>query len=249
MMTDDDFWNDCYKTPAINTKAKSKAAKPEIKINNEYIKKIIQEEEARPNKVNSREEKSVEHCIALYNRPLANRELQRQIATKERNRSQSSEISQCTFKPQTTTNKQIDKKLKDYHNTKIYSRGIKYQQKHLQNITKLYQDKNEDNSYRCTFKPDIKYANLTEVFCDNSNKISTENDSNKLFIYRYMKAREEEEYKKNRLLGDLSRNAKLNWEKKRIKRSISQKDSICIRQTLHNELLTAQNDNNDNDTE
>ena len=30
MMTDDDFWNDCYKTPAINTKAKSKAAKPEI---------------------------------------------------------------------------------------------------------------------------------------------------------------------------------------------------------------------------
>ena len=109
--------------------------------------------------------------------------------------------------------------------------------------------KNEDNSYRCTFKPDIKYANLTEVFCDNSNKISTENDSNKLFIYRYMKAREEEEYKKNRLLGDLSRNAKLNWEKKRIKRSISQKDSICIRQTLHNELLTAQNDNNDNDTE
>ena len=64
-----------------------------------------------------------------------------------------------------------------------------------------------------------------------------------------MKAREEEAYKKNRLLGDLSRNAKLNWEKKRIKRSISQKDSICIRQTLHNELLTAQNDNNDNDTE
>ena len=65
-MTDDDFWNDCYKTPAIYPQAKSKAAKPEIKINNEYIKKIIQEEEARPNKVNSREEKSVEHCIALY---------------------------------------------------------------------------------------------------------------------------------------------------------------------------------------
>ena len=133
-MTDDDFWNDCYKAPAINNKSRSKAAKPEMKINNEFIKKLIQEEESRPNKVNLREEKSVEHCIDLYNRSLANRELQRQIATKERNRSQSSEISQCTFKPQTTTNKQIDKKLKDYHNTKIYSRGIKYQQKHLQNI-------------------------------------------------------------------------------------------------------------------
>lgn len=56
-----------------------------------------------------------------------------------------------------------------------------------------------------------------------------------------MKAREEEEYKKNKILSDLSKNAKKNWNsKKKFIRSISQKDSICMKKTLHNVLLTAQ---------
>lgn len=251
-LEDDDFWNDCLKEsplqeiPASGSTSNTHHPSPVppdqfSNVKSPLLQHLLAKEEEIPQKKLQKEEKAVEHCVELYNRCLAKSELQKQNASKIRTMTNNDEYSKCTFKPKTTSNKSIDKKLKDYHNTKIYARGIKYQQKHLANITKLYQDKSDDSIYAYSFKPQIKNTNLNEVFTDNSNKISTENDSNKLFIYRYMKAREEEEYKKNKILSDLSKNAKKNWNsKKKFTRSISQKDSICMKKTLHNVLLTAQ---------
>ena len=93
--------------------------------------------------------------------------------------------------------------------------------------------------YRFSFKPNVTHVNLTEVFTDRSHKESTDNLSNKLFLYRYRKAREEEEEKKDKVIKDIKRNANIKW-KSHI-RSLSQKESIGIRKYLHQVLLSQSN--------
>jgi hypothetical protein len=253
----DEFWIDC-----MNPQSTSNVGSAHQHINksqdtlekehylniakrNSFIQNILVEEHTKPHNRNQRTEQAIEHCVLLYKRSLAKLQLQQENFSKIKSDLNQLELDKCTFKPQTTNNKAMNKKLKDYHNIEIYNRGIKYQQKHLAARLKKYQNKTGDDVNMFSFKPDICQSNLQEVFKENNNKISTQNESNRFFIYRLMKAREEEEFKKNKIINELEKNAKMDWKGKgRIKRSISQKDSLCIRKGLHQELLTAFDEQN-----
>lgn len=138
------------------------------------------------------------------------------------------------FKPELNyKNKSLERKLKNYNNNNIYNRGKKYQQKHLNNIIKLYYDKIENFN----FTPKIEIKNLDKVF--KENKILN-NDFNRLFYLRLYKAREMEKNKKNKIIDEIKKNSKINWEnnKNKFKKYISQKDNINYIKTLHEILLT-----------
>ena len=90
------------------------------------------------------------------------------------------------------------------------------------------------------------------------------NFSNKIFIWRYLKARKDESIKRKRLIWSMdktknencetndnnnnSKNGIINYNKN-IQRSISQKDSLLYQKSLHFSLLdfrTNNDDDNDN---
>lgn len=220
-LKDDDFWND-VNTPYTNPPCSTSRTENSTSDN---IYKLLASNSTRPNLHN---QKSVDKCIELYTRSKK--------CSKHHKRSFSAASSQYTFHPLLTSNTQIDSKLKDYTKTTIYTRGKKYQQRHLENITKRYRD---NDLYRFSYRPNVTHVNLTEVFTDRSHKESTDNISNKLFMYRYKKAREEEEEKKDKVIRDIKRNANIKW--KTHIRSLSQKESTCIRKYLHKVLLSQSN--------
>lgn len=78
--------------------------------------------------------------------------------------------------------------------------------------------------------------NLSQVFDDNRTIFN--DHSNRSFVFRYGKAREEEEDKKKRIVPDLSRQVKDKWSKANLNRSCSmtERDSTNIKQTLRDEL-------------
>ena len=87
-------------------------------------------------------------------------------------------------------------------------------------------------------------------------KNKADNDSTKLFLLRYMKAREEEYDKKDKLNNCSCKNLKYNFSyPKNMVRSLSQKDSLIIKKKLHNtlysfkNLFTDEDDNNKNNEE
>ena len=273
-LVDDEFWNDCLKEPRLcedrqkepsnkfptfdaeegntyyitgnTTGNNSNFKKPSKPFSCRVIKEALEKENnSREQQRIKREQRAIEYCISLYNKSIGKAEALQETQNKKKNLTQINEIAGCTFKPKRCVNKMIDEKLKDYQKTKIYRRGVKYQRKHLMNITRIYEGKIEEEN-QCTFKPSITSSNLETVFKNNPKKFSTENDSQKLFFYRQLKAREEEEYKKTRIERELSRNAGKKWLNKNISRSISQKDSVCLKQLLHNELLTTQYNDKEN---
>ena len=66
--------------------------------------------------------------------------------------------------------------------------------------------------------------------------------SNKLFLLRYIKARDEEFYKKEKLNNSVNRKLKNSLtNQKRMTRSISQKDSLMMQKNLHNVLYSLSN--------
>ena len=217
-LQDDDFWND-INTPYINPPSSTSRTKNSTSAN---LYNVLASNSTRSN---LHSQKSVDKCIERYS--------QSKKCTKHHKRSFT---LQCTFHPLLSSNSQIESKLKDYTKTTIYTRGKKYQQRHLENITKRYMDK---DLYRFSFMPNVTHVNLTEVFTDRSHKESTDNLSNKLFLYRYRKAREEEEEKKDKVIKDIKRKANIKW-KSHI-RSLSQKESIGIRKYLHRVLLSQSN--------
>ena len=74
---------------------------------------------------------------------------------------------------------------------------------------------------------------------DNIWNNQINNDTNKMFIFRQMKAREEKNYKKKRILNDLSKKAEINWKNinTNLKKHIKEKDIIILQQALHETLL------------
>ena len=168
----DEFWIDCInaQSPANdnNVHKSQDTLEKEHYLNiakkNSFIQNILVEEHAKPQNKNQRTEQAIEHCVLLYKRSLAKLQLQQENFSKIKSDLNQLELDKCTFKPQTTNNKAMNKKLKDYHNIEIYNRGIKYQQKHLAARLKKYQNKTGDDVNMFSFKPDICQSNLQEVF-------------------------------------------------------------------------------------
>jgi len=195
------------------------------------ISDILNNEEQSPIKKRLKQNKSIENMVLMYNRSVV-----KLSSNRKKNLINNYFDKEYPFKPELNyKNKSLEKKLKDYYNKNIYYRGKKYQQKHLNKIIKFNYDK-INNIENFKFTPNIENKNLNKVFKENNILNS---DFNRLFYYRLYKAREIEKEKKNKIIDEVKKNSRINWEnnKHKIKKYISQKDNINYLKTLHDILL------------
>ena len=243
----DEFWDDCLKD------IKSKNNNDYIKINRirsksqdnkgilfkNYINNssILKQKEKESNKRKKNKSNSINSFVSLYNRSMIHLLANKKNIEKIKDLNINNELSECSFHPKIYINHSLDKKLKNYKQTKIYQRGIKYQENHLNKLNKIKEDQFEETY---SFTPKINNVNLNKVFYnDNIWNNQINNDTNKMFIFRQMKAREEKNYKKKRILNDLSKKAGINWKNinTNLKKHIKEKDIIILQQALHETLL------------
>ena len=111
--------------------------------------------------------------------------------------------------------------------------------KKMAKLAKIFEENKNKKNVVYSFHPDISNKNLNKVFYSkNYCKSQADNDSNKIFLSRLMKAREEEQYKKNCLLNNNNNRIEYYGNNKRLKKSLSQKDSLVYKNNLHNSILS-----------
>ena len=259
-----DFWLDCFKENNNNNKSNSNfpkknisqnlAFKPLIKYNsqlkrnkriykhdnnlsyqnNKLIKTIINSEEKLKSIDKEKEQKTIELYNSLYNRGMLFKQ------KKQKTLSQINKNNK-TLNPVLYHNKSLEKKLKkNYTKLSMYERGVKYEQQKKAHLAQLFQENNKRVNKVYPFRPNISFKNLNRVFfSDNYCKEQTSNDSNKIFLSRLIRAREEEEIKKNWIENSLKKKTinKMKFNNKKLKKSLSQKDSLNYKQKLHQSLI------------
>ena len=220
--------------------------------NRKIIQDALIKEESIPLKKYKKEEILIQKFINIYNKNKSNKDylLKRDSAQKERK--ENLKIGECTFKPEKCKNKILEKKInKLYNGSNIYERNLKLKRKHNEKMAILYNEKvkssNNLTNNECSFYPYTNNNKNIEKILSNDNNIwkeQADNDSNKLFLLRYLKAREDEFKKKERLnspIKKLKNNYSYYSYPKRMIRSLSQKDSLIMRQNLHNSLYSSKN--------
>ena len=253
-----DFWSDCLKenntlnisknnnksSPLIHFYNKVKRNKRIYKYNtnslsfknSKLIKNIINSEK----KENKKEKETIEYLKSLYDKGMLSKEKKKRKISEQRITLEKKEIN---IKPRKYTNKKLEKKIKkNFGNLTIYERGIKYEQKKIEKKAKLFEENNKKYNIMYSFRPNISCKNLNYVFfSDNYFKDQMNNDSNKIFISRLIKGRKEENKKfnyENSLRKNNTNNIiNRNYNYKKLKKSLSQKDSITFQKKLHNTLL------------
>jgi len=275
-----DFWNDCLKENKLssisknhNKSTKNLALNPLIYYCNrarrnkriykyetnpsfqksQIIQRILKSEENFKAINEKKHEKSIQYLNSLYTRGMLSKE------KKKKTISQNNEVSveKLNNIPTIYKNKRLQKKIKkNFGKLSIYERNVKFQQKRMAKVAKLFEENNKRVNIIYPFHPNISFKNLNHVFfSDNYCKEQTGNDSNKFFLSRLMKAREEEEYKKNIYEITIRKKSKYKWgNNNKLKKSLSQKDSLMFRKKLHNSLLNLKflptnGDNNDNNND
>jgi hypothetical protein len=235
----------------------TKQAKYNKKIDKQDIKSLYQngniilkalKSEEKPKKNIRKIKESLDYTNSLYERGMQFKQKKLELIKEKNNNkknqiniSEKKEHSLFTITKPKYKNKKLQKKiLKNFGNITIYERGVKFQQKKMARIAELFEENNKRNNIIYPFHPDISLKNLNHVFfSDNFCKAQTDNDSNKIFLSRLMKAREQEEIKKNFFENYNNKNIyKGNYKNKNIlKKSLSQKDSIRFKKNLHETLL------------
>ena len=208
--------------------------------NSEIIKEALIFEENNKPENKKKIVESIKHMISLYNKGMASKEIQRKNIAENSRKNLKLEKEECSFKPKKYRNRSLQNKItKDYANSTIYERGVKYQQKRMEKMAKLFEENYQKDNIIYPFHPDVTYKDLNHVFySDNFCKEQADNDSNKIFLFRLMRAREEEEYKKACMENWVNKKLEINWScPKKLKRSVSQKDSLLMKKSLHNTLL------------
>ena len=105
-------------------------------------------------------------------------------------------------------------------------------------MAKLFEENNKKNNVVFSFRPDIPNKNLNRVFYSNNiYKEQANNDSNKLFLSRLMRAREEQQYIKNFYKNKTNKKLKCLCNNRVLKKSLSQKDSLLYKNDLHNYII------------
>ena len=204
--------------------------------NSKLIKNIINSEK----KENKKEKETIEYLKSLYDKGMLSKEKKKRKISEQRITLEKKEIN---IKPRKYTNKKLEKKIKkNFGNLTIYERGIKYEQKKIEKKAKLFEENNKKYNIMYPFRPNISCKNLNYVFfSDNYFKDQMNNDSNKIFISRLIKGRKEENKKfsyENSLRKNNTNNIiNRNYNYKKLKKSLSQKDSIIFQKKLHNTLL------------
>ena len=220
----------------------------------------MQIEENKKPENNKKIVQSIEHMISLYKKAILLQETKKTKIAQKKEKIMKLEKEECSFKPKLYKNKRLQKKIKNnYGGSTIYERGLKFQQKKMEKLAKLVEENYQKENVVYPFHPDVSCKDLNHVFySDNFFREQVDNDSNKIFLFRLMKAREEKEYKKNCLENNLNKKLEINWScPRKLKRSVSQKDSLVIQRNLHNNILSLKcletrsinednNDDNDN---
>ena len=221
-------------------------SKTKSECNLKNIKDALKKEDLIPLKNKKYNEKIGNVFINLYKKGMLGRDLYIQNNNKQKEKKEKLKLEECTFKPEKCINKKLEKKInKLYNNSNIYERNIKLQQKHKEKIAFLFNESNKimnnHTSSECYFHPYINNnKNIEKVlYDDNFWRSKADNDSNRLFLLRYMKAREEEFDKKERLISPRYKNLKYNFSyPKHMIRSVSQKDSLLLKKNLHENLYS-----------
>ena len=117
-------------------------------------------------------------------------------------------------------------------------------------IAELFEQNNKLKNIIYPFHPYISFKNLNHVFFDdNFFKEQADNDSTKIFLSRLFKARKEEELKKNLFENNFNKDI---FKGKKLKKSLSQVDSLLYRKKLHEALIDFKclptNESNNNDS-
>ncbi len=256
-----DFWNDCLKVKepsssnfsinnhindSYNYNPKAKRNKRLYKYdtnpsfqNNKIIQKAIISEENTKAENTKLINESIDYMISLYNKAKISQERKKKNIKLNKEKELTLEKEICSFKPKQYKNIALQKKLKKtFGNLNIYERGLEYQQKKMAKLAKIFEENKNKKNVVYSFHPDISNKNLNKVFYSkNYCKSQADNDSNKIFLSRLMKAREEEQYKKNCLENRIGKKKDYTMYCKRLKKSLSQKDSILYRNNLHNDIL------------
>ena len=221
-------------------------SKTKSEYNLKNIKDALEQEDLIPLKKKKNNEKIGNVFISLYKKGTLGRDQWIKNNAIQKERKEKLKLEECTFKPQKCMNKKLEKKINNlYNNTNIYERNIKLQQKHKEKIAFLFNETNKiNNNYtsgECYFHPYINTnKNIEKVlYDDNFWKNQADNDSTRLFLLRYMKAREEEYEKKEKINTFSFKNLKYNFSyPKNMVRSVSQKDSLILKKNLHDNLYS-----------
>ena len=230
---------------------KTKLSNSKIYPNNfKNVKEALAKEELYPLKENKRQQKLLQKFINLYNKNKSYKDDYQKRNITQKEKKERFKIEECTFKPEKCKNKRLETKInKLYNDSNIYERNIKLKKKHDEKVALLYKEKNkitnEHNISECFFHPFINpNKNYERILYDENNKWKEQanNKSNKLFLLRYVKAREEEFDKMEKLNRCINKKLKhdFSYPKKMIK-SLSQKDSLFLRQNLHDTLYSFKN--------
>ena len=207
--------------------------------NSKLIKAILQSEEKTKSIDEKKEQKTVQLYNSIYDRGMLFKEIKKKTISQINKQIINAEEKKLKKKMKLYRNKSIENKLnKDYVKLSMYERGIKFEQHKKMKLAQLFEENNKRLNIVYSFQPDISYKNLNHVFFSNNYcKEQTSNDSNKIFLSRLVKAREQEEIKKNWIENNLKDRTsnKMKYNKK-LKKSLSQKDSLIYKKKLHQNL-------------
>ena len=208
--------------------------------NSKLIKAILQSEEKTKSIDEKKEQKTVQLYNSIYDRGMLFKEIKKKTISQINKQTINAEEKKLKKKMKLYRNKSIENKLnKNYVKLSMYERGIKFEQHKKMKLAQLFEENNKRLNIVYSFQPDISYKNLNHVFFSNNYcKEQTSNDSNKIFLSRLVKAREQEEIKKNWIENNLKDRTsnKMKYNKK-LKKSLSQKDSLIYKKKLHQNLI------------
>ena len=225
--------------------------------NHKLLKKILHTEESIPRNIKKKEEKEIEILISLYNKDITDNKRKQKELNNLREKKIKAELENCPFKPEKKCkrNKSYEETYKkNFGKNNIYERDKYYKNKYEKKIKEYKKEEKEgeiEENKLYSFRPKIEQKDINKVLYENNiwEKFSN-NFSNKIFLWRYMKARKDELDKKKRLIWSMDKNNKkindnenindkgiITKNNKNIHRSISQKDSLLYKKTLHFSLL------------
>jgi len=152
-----------------------------------------------------KKKKAIERCFILYERGKIKNEVNRIMYHKNEELKIQSELKKCTWKPHLNKlSKKLEENLKVLtKDTKIYNRAMTWKFKNNQKISRS-KSVVQSELLEYTYRPMVNSnPNLNNVF--DQNKTILKDYSNRSFVFRYEKARDDEVTKQKKVIPDLSK--------------------------------------------
>lgn len=224
--------------------------------NYNLLKQILTNEESVSKSIEKRKQAQINILSTLYNNHIIKlKKVQRETLKLKENLIKK-EKKNCPFKPHfesKSTHRSSSEKMYKYgKGKKIYERGKDFQNKLYTKLKIIKNNATILDKIEYSFKPEINHNNIERILYGNNFWDDfSHNLSNELFLRRYKKARDEENIKNKNKIWNMkyydnnANNEYIKYNNKNIHKSISQKDSLLYKQTLHNYLLEYESNSDD----